>query len=458
MRPAEAFRASGPRDNRPMAERVRRVGLGTVLVCLVGTLLLGLVEKSQPSFHGLHLPTSACATGAWTGQQYTRLCYSDIVPLYGTEHLQGGRFPYLDPCPEVEGQNCDEYPVLTMLTMYLAARPVDNFGGFLFSNALLLSIAAGVAAVSLYMVAGRRALWFALAPTLLVYGFMNWDLIAVAFAAAGTTAFLKRRDTAAGVLLGLGAAAKLYPALLVIPFALERFRERKPDPAIHLVWAAAGTWIVVNLPFALFGFHDWTEFFRFNAHRGADFDSLWFIACRQLHSPCLSGSTLNNAWILIFLGAAGLVTLVRWLSDRQFPLWTLGLPFVILFLLVNKVYSPQYGLWLLPLFVVCLPGLRPRTALGLFVAFELADVAVFVTRFTWFGTLDPYNKGGAPHWAFELSVAVRAAVLLAVLVAYLLQRRPLELEGGEPAEASGAPAEASEPPAEVPATEAGGAS
>jgi uncharacterized membrane protein len=43
-----------------------------------------------------------------------------------------------------------------------------------------------------------------------------------------------------GVLLGLGAAAKLYPALLVVPFVAGRMRGREPDRGIHLAWAAAG--------------------------------------------------------------------------------------------------------------------------------------------------------------------------------------------------------------------------
>ena len=63
------------------------------------------------------------------------------------------------------------------------------------------------------------------------------------------------------------------------------------------------------------------------------------------------------------------------------PRWTLGFPMLVLFLLTNKVYSPQYGLWLLPWFALALPRMRA------FVAFEIADVAVFVTRFWFFGEL-----------------------------------------------------------------------
>jgi hypothetical protein len=59
--------------------------------------------------------------------------------------------------------------------------------------------------------AGRRALFFALAPTLLLFGFLNWDLVPVAFATAVTLAYLARRDGWAGLLLGLGAVANSTP-------------------------------------------------------------------------------------------------------------------------------------------------------------------------------------------------------------------------------------------------------
>ncbi|HET9723429.1 MAG TPA: hypothetical protein VFR44_06255, partial [Actinomycetota bacterium] len=83
-------------------EARRRIGLGVVLACLAVTLAVGLAVKAP------------CAGGDWTdGRQYERLCYSDIVPLLGTEQLTGDRLPYLDPCVESDGQ-CDEYPVLSM--------------------------------------------------------------------------------------------------------------------------------------------------------------------------------------------------------------------------------------------------------------------------------------------------------------------------------------------------------
>jgi hypothetical protein len=403
-------------------------GVGPVLLALSLNLGLGLLIKSQPTIEDGRI-SAPCAEGDWgDGKQFTRLCYSDIVMLYRTEHLEHGRRPYLDPCPPDRSRPsvepvCDEYPALTMYAMWLAARPFKGAGGFLLSNALLLGLAAGVAAVCLHVLCGKRALWFALAPTLLVYGFMNWDLLAVGFATAGTLAFFRGRDRISGALLGLGTAAKLYPLLLAVPFAAERIRQGDRRGAARLVLWTGGAWLVVNLPFALLASDGWSRFFKLSADRPPDLDSLWFIGCRWVAGgfPCFRAPLevispirlVNILSAAAFLIAAALVLWLRVRRQPRFPRWTYGLPLLILFLLTSKVYSPQFSLWLLPWFALALPGLGRIPALGLFAAFEATDVAVFVTRFTWFGI------GGPDQWVFETAVVLRALVLVACLLAWV---------------------------------------
>jgi uncharacterized membrane protein len=399
----------------------RRFGLGVVFLCLTGTLTLGLLQKSP------------CLPGDWgDGRQYTRLCYTDVIPLLATEQLTAGRLPYLDPCDAAAEGQCDEYPVLSMWTMRLAAWVSGpDAGDFFRANFAILTFAAFATALCLYlMVGGRRTLYFVLAPTLLVYAFVNWDLLAVALATAAILMYLRRRDVFAGILLGLGAAAKVYPALLLVPLVAGRLRAREPDRATRLAWATAGSWIAVNLPFALAAPSGWWEFFRFNSARPADWDSLWYIACHRVTgelSSCAGTRTINVVSALAFVALLALVW--RWKASRDpgFARWTLGLPVLVLFLLVNKVYSPQYSLWLLPWFALALPDLR------LFVAFQAADVAVFVTRFSWFAELSGF--GGLPIGAFEAAVVVRAAILVACVVAWARRREPLPAlaEDGEPA-------------------------
>ena len=391
------------------------LSLVVVLAATAGTIVVGALLK-QP-----------CTGGDWTdGRQYRRLCYTDVLPLYGSERLTGNRLPYIDDCGKEAGA-CDEYPVLTMYFMRLAAWVSNGYGGFFYANAFLLGICALLASYFLFRVAGERALYFALAPSLLVLGVINWDLLAVALTAAATFAYLKGRDRGSGILLGLGAAAKLYPALLVIPFAAGRLRRKGRADGVRLgVWSVV-TYAAVNFPFALLGTHGWWTFFKTNADRTMDFDSMWYVACRRL------GGTTSNfcPWSPHLVDLLSLVALLgavlaawRWraLIRPDFPRWTLGFPVIALFLLVNKVYSPQYSLWLVPWFALALPDVR------LFAAFEVTDVAVFVTRFSWFGTLSaeqgvPGFAGyrGIPLWGYQLTLVARALVILICVVAWVLR-------------------------------------
>jgi hypothetical protein len=80
------------------------------------------------------------------------------------------------------------------------------------------------------------------------------------------------------------------------------------------------------------------------------------------------------------------------------------------------VFSPQFGLWLLPWFALTLPDLR------LFALFEAAQIAIFVTRFQWFVRLLEVGDG-LPFWAFEVAVGARAAILIACLLVWVRRGR-----------------------------------
>jgi uncharacterized membrane protein len=377
------------------------------------SLVLGAVLVSLAAGYLLKLP---CIGGDWSdGRPYNRMCYSDVVALYGSDDrdrgLDEGRFPYLD------GEN--EYPLLSGLAMWAAAVPATSSTSFFHWTALLLTGCALATAWALYRMAGRHAMLFALAPTLALYAFVNWDLLAVALATVGTMAFLRAREAASGGLLGLGAAAKLYPALLVIPFGIERFREGRRREAWTMVAAAAAVWAVVNVPFALAGSERWFEFYRFNAVRPPDFDSVWFLIGWHLGFEWDVG-VVNSVSLVAFGAVAAVVWIAATRVRPGFPAWTFGFPLLVAFLLTNKVYSPQYGLWLLPWFALTLPDLR------LFVAFQIADVAVFVTRFQFFARLLDVGPG-LPYGLFEVALVLRALVLVACVVAWV--RRGADVPG-----------------------------
>src|SRR5438876_1949038 len=156
--------ASGDRSGRPP--------LRVVLLVLSLTLAGGLLLKVP------------CAAPDWSPSSSAGfLCYTDMVPLYRGEGLSATRAPYFDAR--------NEYPVLTGAWMYLTALPVSSVGSYLLLNAVGLGAMALVTTVALYRFAGARALYFAAAPSLLLYAFLNWDLLALTLATLGALAYLR---------------------------------------------------------------------------------------------------------------------------------------------------------------------------------------------------------------------------------------------------------------------------
>src|SRR3954470_13188770 len=223
----------------------RPASLRLLLVLTFLTCLLGYAEKA-----------SCRDTRNWTDDfQYTRLCYSDVMALYGAEHLDEGARPFVDyPV---------EYPVLIGAAMSASAEmsylaPARAPGGqdqavaiFFDATTVLLAVAAGVVVVCTARTAGSRpqvAMLVALAPGLLLHAFTNWDLLAVAFASGALLAWSKRAPRLAGLLLGLGAATKLYPILFLVPLGLLCLRAGKLRTWLRTAGCAVGALVLVNLP------------------------------------------------------------------------------------------------------------------------------------------------------------------------------------------------------------------
>ncbi len=375
----------------------RRATTTIVLLALAATLVPVLVARVACIARGGGQPSSP----NW--------CYTELAHLRVTEQLAGGRLPYLDPCRPTPGIECDEYPVLTMYAMRVAATASSTPAGFFAAAALLLSLSAVATALLLRSIAGARSLFFAAAPTLVLYGFMNWDLLTVVLMTAGIWAFLRRRDWVAGLALGLGAAAKLIPALLAAPLSFRNAEEGRPRAGLRLVGWATAAWAALDAPFA--ATQGWREFFRFNASRPVDVDSLWYAGCRWIvgRAPCGSARAIDAASFALFAAGVAIVWRAKRRREPDTEPWTMGFAVLILFFLTNKVYSPQYDLFLLPWFALVLPDV------GLFFAFEVSEVVVFATRYRGIGRLSLGD--------FHLAVLVRTIVLGACLLAYVRGER-----------------------------------
>ena len=79
---------------------------------------------------------------------------------------------------------------------------------------------------------------------------------------------------------------------------------------------------------------------------------------------------------------------------------------VLGFLLVNKVYSPQYVLWLLPLAVLAHPRWRDL------LVWQAGEVTYFVLVWLYLGGFTSSATAGEPDPAYAAAIAIRMAAQL----------------------------------------------
>ena len=110
----------------------------------------------------------------------------------------------------------------------------------------------------------------------------------------------------------------------------------------------------MNLPVMLSAFHGWAYFYTFSRSRGESWGSLW-LALNDMGHPIPAGD-LNAIVTLSLLALFAGIAFIALSAPVRPRLPQLAFLTVAAFLLVNKVYSPQYVLWLVFLF----PLARPR--------------------------------------------------------------------------------------------------
>lgn len=378
------------------------------------------------------------------------LCYTDVYALYGTEGLNAGRVPYFETRPD--GKYV-EYPVLTGVWMYATARiggaivggahrgDVRGYDAFFWVNQAGFALLILGAAAALGMLAGpRRALLFAAAPTLVLHGGVSWDMLAVAPFVFGILAFSRGKDASSGLWLGIGGAAKLFPVFALPFLALQRLREGKRRAAGTVLGTGIATFVLINLPFAVFAAKGWRQFFSLNRDRPADWDSVWYQIINTWHvtfdrctaAPC-TPTRLNAITLLLFVGGAGLLAAWQWRrsvvpGDREVApgiRTSTGVALfgvVLWFLMVNKVWSPQYGIWILPFWAFAIPLAMPRLV-ATWIALQVLEIFVFVTRFWMFAQKTTYP------W-FRAAIFSRLAAFLVLLGILLVTARTRERADG----------------------------
>jgi len=410
---AAAAPSAGPVQSGTTVGRWSALGGSTMVLVLASLMADGLAFGAK----------QACRAGAWNFgvTQYQAHCYTDIYPLYFSEGLSSGKIPYLD--------HQVEYPVIIGAVMQGAAWVVRSIAnpytrGLQFFDVtvavLALFLIAGVLATAYCAGPSRRwtALLVAFSPALILSAFINWDLIAMGLMMMSLAAWAARRPVLAGVLLGLAVATKFYPVLVLWPLFLLCLRAGRMRAFWLTAGSAAGAWLVVNLPVAIVAPSGWARFYVLSSQRGADWGCIYFFF-QYMHWPGIgtySVPALNLMSGAAFVVACAAIGVLALAAPRRPRLAQLIFLTTAAFLLTNKVWSPQYVVWLVPLVVLA----RPK--IGGYLLWQIAEVGYFYAIWAYLITAleGPHFPGALGSGLYFTAVLARfgTVLLLSGLVAW----------------------------------------
>ncbi|MFF4908965.1 glycosyltransferase 87 family protein [Streptomyces sp. NPDC001260] len=288
----------------------------------------------------------------------------------------------------------------------------------------VLACLADLVVLSLLAYAGVRPgrtlrgawVWVVGVPLLGPTVYARYDVMVTAVAVAALLAGA-RHPRAAGVLVGIGAMLKVWPAVLLLGV-----RRRS-------TWGwAVGTVAVVAGLFALF-MPGAFQFLTFQKNRGTEVESLGSLVIHVArHVGAWDGQVLLNYGSIEFLGpwvtavstgalfltgvAFGWLLLWRLMATRFLPTTLADAAFVavLMFTVTSRVISPQYMVWLVGTAAVCLCFRGSRMRAPAYLA--LAACFVTVLEFPlWFQHVVASDTRGITLLLLRNGLLVVAAVL-----------------------------------------------
>lgn len=363
----------------------------------------------------------------WDGnRQYTSFCYNDIVPLYGGRGLDEPGFPYAYSWVEGDLTRYMEYPVLAGLfqgamgwlarNTYAAVEwiGIADVSWYFGLTAFFMALMWVGVVVMVFQLTGNRAwdtILVAASPLVVIHAFTNWDIPSVAFMVGALLAVTKRKNLLAGVLIGLGTAFKLWPLFILGAFLVLAMRNKRWAPFVTMFVSTIVTWVVVNLPVALKYPEAWREFFRLNQERGAEWTTIYALINR-ITGVDFSPEFLNTFSLVAFLVSCAAIAILGLKAPRTPRVAELVYLIIMAFLIFNKVWSPQYSLWLVVPAVLALPRWR------LILSWALADALVWPILM--WHMLGSENKA-LPHEMLDIAVITRDAFIIAIGVLVIRQ-------------------------------------
>jgi hypothetical protein len=267
----------------------------------------------------------------------------------------------------------------------------------------------------------------------------RYDIWVAALTALAFLLLCAGRSVAASVLLGVGAATKVYP-VLAMPLVLIRVYRRMGVRAACVQAAAFGlTFAVVVLPFLAVGFGGVAFSFKTQLTRVLEIESLGGAVLLAAHQIGIYRPTIRAGLSFELAGGvpsvlgtletvalfAGLVAVWWWFARGRQTRDDLIAAFaatVALTLTFDKVLSPQYLVWLVPIVAL----VKGRTGM---VSRALLAVAMVLTAVYFPGRFRDLREGGATAWIVLSRDFVLVALALVLVAA--VRARALRSSAGD---------------------------
>ena len=353
---------------------------------------------------------SHCELRQWaTPDQYVHACYSDIPALFNERGLDKGTWAFSS------GNQSVEYPVITGAIMWLTAKitPQSEFraSAYFNINVLYIAILFVLCTLLMYRITPRFAYLSVLSPAVIASLYINWDLWAIISMIYAIYLFDKHKYLFSAVALGVSIATKFLPIFLLIPVVLILWRRGKLPLALQYVLFVFLTWLVVNLPVMLTTPQGWWRFYELNLSRESDWGSLWY-------SLNLLGVNVSGLNVIAVIGLlAVVIALAIYVIEMVDVASLASLSFVTLsaVMILSKVYSPQYVLWLTPLAVMAIRSVKDLPA---FWIWQGAEIIYHVAIWQHLATVTGARFGLPATWyaAISLIRIVASGYLIYVLV------------------------------------------
>ena len=331
-----------------------------------------------------------CYNTNWTGVGVdVHECYSDLPALFDARSLINHVWPYSS------ATNSVEYPPLTGVVMWATALITPHGSNsdkyyFLINIALLAALFVLTALVVSKI---NPTKWYLLPilPAVIASLYINWDMWAVLTAVLSIYWFDRKRYSWSCVALAISIATKFFPIVLLIPIALIFLKERELKSGLRYLAQTILLWALINAPFAITTPTGWWRFFKLNTSRPADLGSIW----QAMNIFNINPPDINFYWLALFI-LASLAVAGHLIRAKSVPsLAQVAFIFVALFTALNKVYSPQYVLWLAPLGVIALVNNRDRSA---FWIWQGAEAIYHFAIWEYLGGYAGANFALPPKW------------------------------------------------------------